>query len=67
MQRTLPLFVIPHSTDMLCDRLVRGVRHKGITNSLLAEKKLNYDKALELAQANESTEWSIKQLQSTQT
>ena len=32
---------------MLRDRLVCGVRHRGITNRLLAEKELDYDKALE--------------------
>ena len=51
--------------DMLRDRLVCGVRHKGITNRLLAEKKLDYDKALELAKAIESAETNTKQLQST--
>jgi hypothetical protein len=51
--------------DMLHDRLVCGVRHKGITNRLLAEKKLDYDKALEVAQAIESAETNTKQLQST--
>ena len=50
--------------DMLRDRLVCGVRHKGITNRLLA-KKLDYDKALELAKAIESAETNTKQLQST--
>ena len=50
---------------MLRDRLVCGVRHKGITNRLLAEKKLDYDKALELAKAIESAETNTKQLQST--
>lgn len=38
-------------SDMLRDRLVCGVMHKGITNRLLNEKKLTYDKAMELAQA----------------
>ena len=42
--------------EMLRDRLVCGVKHKGITNRLLAEKTLSYDKALELAQAIESAE-----------
>ena len=37
--------------DPLRDRLVCGVNHEGITNRLLAEKKLTYEKAMELAQA----------------
>ena len=47
-------------SDMLRDRLVCGVNHKGITNRLLAEK------ALELAQAMESAERDTQHLQSTQ-
>ena len=42
-----------------------GTRVSGITNRLHAEKKLDYDKALELAQAIESAEQNTKQLQST--
>ena len=32
-------------SDMLRDRLVCGVNHKGITNRLLTEKELTFDKA----------------------
>ena len=53
-------------SDMLRDRLVCGVNHKGITNQLLAEKDLTFDKALELAQAMESAERDTQHLQSTQ-
>ena len=53
--------------DMLRDRLVCGVNHKGITNRLLAEKELTFDKALEVAQAMESAERDTQQLQSTLT
>ena len=53
-------------SDMLRDRLVCGVNHKGITNRLLAEKDLTFDKALELAQAMESAERDTQHLQSTQ-
>ena len=41
---------------MLRDRLVCGVNHEAITNCLLSEKKLTFDKAMELAQAIESAE-----------
>ena len=34
--------------DMLGDRLVCGVNHEAITNRLLSEKKLTFDKAMEL-------------------
>ena len=57
--------IAQHCEYMLRDKLVCGVRHKGITNRLLAEKKLDYDKALELAKAIESAETNTKQLQST--
>ena len=53
-------------SDMLRDRLVCGVMHRGITNRLLNEKKLTYDKAMELAQAMESAEKDTKHLQTTQ-
>ena len=52
--------------DMLRDRLVCGVNHEGITNRLLSEKKLNFDKALELAQSIESAERDTRQLKATQ-
>ena len=52
--------------DLLRDRLVCGVNHEGITNRLLAEKKLTYDKAMELAQAIESAERDTKQLKAAQ-
>ena len=52
--------------DMLRDKLVHGVRHERITNRLLAEKTLTYEKALEFALAIESAEQDTKQLQSTQ-
>ena len=52
--------------DMLRDRLVCGVMHKGITNRLLNEKNLTYEKAMELAQAMESAEKDTRHLQSTQ-
>ena len=35
--------------DMLRGRLVCGVNHEAITNRLLSEKKLTFDKAMELA------------------
>ena len=53
--------------DMLRDRLVCGVNHEWITNRLLAEKKLTFDKALELVQAIESAERDTKQLKAAQT
>ena len=49
--------------DMLRDRLVCGVQHKGITNRLLAESELTYKKALELAQAMESAERDTRHIQ----
>ena len=52
--------------DMLRDRLVCGLKHRGMTNRLLAEKDLMYDKALELAQAMESAERGTRHNQSTQ-
>ena len=51
---------------MLRDRLVCGVKHKGITNRLLNKKILTYEKALELAQAMESAEKDTRHLQATQ-
>ena len=48
--------------DMLRDKLVHGVRHERITNRLLAEKTLTYEKALELALAIESAERDTNQL-----
>ena len=50
---------------MLRDRLVCGVMHRGITNRLLNEQKLTYDKAMELAQAMESAK-DTRHLQTTQ-
>ena len=52
--------------DLLRDRLICGVNHEGITNRLLAEKELTYDKALELAQAIGSAERDTKQLKAAQ-
>ena len=52
--------------DLLRDKLVCGVNHKGITNRVLAEKKLTYDKAMELTQAIESAERDTKQLKAAQ-
>ena len=52
--------------DMLRDRLVCGVNHEAITNRLLSEKKLTFDKAMELAQAIESAERDTRQLQAAQ-
>ena len=51
---------------MLRDRLICRVNHKGITNRLLAEKDLTFDKALKLAQAMESAERDTQHLQSMQ-
>ena len=52
--------------DMLRDRLVCGVNHEAITNRLLSEKKLDFDKALELAQSIESAERDKRHLKATQ-
>ena len=49
---------------MLRSRLICGVIHRAITNRLLAEKELIFDKALELAQAMESAERYTQHLQS---
>lgn len=43
-------------SDMLQDRLVCGMNHKGLMNQLLAEKDLIFNKALKLVQAMESAE-----------
>lgn len=53
--------------DMLRDRLVCGVNHDTITNRLLAEKKLVFDKALELVQSIESAERDTRHLKAAQT
>ena len=45
---------------------MHGVNYEGITNHLLAEKKLTYEKAMELAQAIESAEHDTKQLKAAQ-
>ena len=42
------------------------VNHEGITNCLLPEKKLTYEKAIELVQAIESAERDTKQLKAAQ-
>ena len=52
--------------DMLRDRLVCGVNNEAITNRLLSEKKLTFDKAMELAQAIESAERDTQQLRAAQ-
>ena len=49
---------------MLRDRLVCGINHEGIQRQLLSEKKLTYDKALEIASAMEAAAKDTKDLQS---
>ena len=51
---------------MLRDRVVCGVNHEAITNCLLSEKKVTFDKAMELAQTIESAERDMRQLQAAQ-
>ena len=50
---------------MLRYRIICGVNHKAITNHLLAERKLDFKKALELAKAIESAEKDTRQIQDT--
>lgn len=50
--------------EMLRDRLVCRVNHKGIQRKLLAEPDLTYDRAFALAQAVEASERDAKTLQS---
>ena len=50
--------------EMLCDRLVCGVNHKGIQRKLLAEAGLTYERAYSLALAVETSERDAKALQS---
>ena len=47
-------------SEMLQDRLVCGVNHEGIQKSLLAEKELTFEKALNKAQAIEAAEADSK-------
>ena len=49
--------------DMLRDCLVCGINDTGIQRRLLAEPKLSFKKALELAQGMESATQNVKQLQ----
>ena len=51
--------------EMLRDRLVCGVNHKGIQRRLLAETDLSYDRAYSLALAAEASERDAEALQST--
>ena len=53
-------------SDILSDRLVCGMKHKGITNRLLNERNLTYEKAMELAQSMESAEKDTRHLQTMQ-
>ena len=49
--------------EMLRDRLVCGVNHKGIQRKLLAESDLTYDRAFALAQVVEASERDAKALE----
>jgi len=49
--------------DMLRDRLVCGIANTRLQRRLLAEPKLTFKKALELAQAQETAEEGAKQIQ----
>ena len=51
---------------MLRDRFVCGVKHKDITNRLLNERNLTYEKAMELALSMESAEKNTRHLQTMQ-
>jgi len=51
-------------TDILRDQLVCGVEDSRIRRRPLAEPKLTFDKAFEIAMASESTEKNMKDLQS---
>lgn len=48
--------------EMLRDRLVCGVNHKGIQRKLLAESTLTYESALMMAQSVEASEREAKKL-----
>ena len=48
--------------DMLRDRLVCGIRDEAIQKRLLAESKLTYQTAVELAQSQERTAQNVKEL-----
>lgn len=48
---------------MAHDRIVCRVNHKATTNRLLVERKLVFDKALELTKAIESAEKDARQIQ----
>lgn len=50
-------------TEMLTDRLVCGVNHKGIQRKLLAQEDLTYDKAYALALSVEASEKDAVKLQ----
>ena len=52
--------------EMLRDRLVCGVNHKGIQRKLLAEADLTYDRAYSLAQMVEASERDSKKLEKPQ-
>ena len=51
--------------DMLRDRIVCGINDTVIQRRLLAEAKLSFAKAIELAQGMETAAQNVKQLQST--
>ena len=48
--------------DMLRDRIVCGINDDNIQNRLLAEAKLTYAKALELAQGLETVARNVKEI-----
>ena len=48
---------------MLCDRIVCGINDSAIQKRLLAEPKLTYQKALELARGLETATRNVKELE----
>jgi hypothetical protein len=51
-------------SEMLRDRLVCGVNHKGITDKLLSTPDLTYEQAMTLAQSLENSEKDAEKLPS---
>lgn len=51
--------------EMLRDRLVCGINHERTQNRLLSEAKLTYEKALEIAQSQETAAQNLQELKST--
>ena len=63
LKKDCPVLRVQGAIARHADRLVCGVNHEAITNCLLSEKKLSFNKAMELAQVIKPAECETRQLQ----